>query len=70
VTLRPWRADDAGAVFDACQDPEIQRCTTVPAARGQGLTTEALQELRRRFLQRGVRVDVVMTSLLDTDPRR
>ena len=30
VRLRPWRADDADAVFAACQDPEIQRWTQVP----------------------------------------
>jgi RimJ/RimL family protein N-acetyltransferase len=30
VRLRPWRADDAGAVLAACQDPEIQRWTQVP----------------------------------------
>ncbi|ONH32298.1 GNAT family N-acetyltransferase [Pseudofrankia asymbiotica] len=28
--LRPWRPDDADAVFAACQDPEIQRWTSVP----------------------------------------
>ena len=30
VRLRPWRADDVGAVLAACQDPEIQRWTEVP----------------------------------------
>ena len=30
VRLRPWRADDAAAVFAACQDREIQRWTQVP----------------------------------------
>ncbi|UOY01170.1 GNAT family N-acetyltransferase [Blastococcus sp. PRF04-17] len=30
VRLRPWRPDDADAVFAACQDPEIQRWTEVP----------------------------------------
>ena len=29
--LRAWRADDAAAIHDACQDPEIQRFTTVPS---------------------------------------
>ncbi|OHV37668.1 MULTISPECIES: GNAT family N-acetyltransferase [Pseudofrankia] len=28
--LRPWRPDDADAVFAVCQDPEIQRWTRVP----------------------------------------
>lgn len=30
VRLRPWRSDDADAVFAACQDGEIQRWTEVP----------------------------------------
>jgi RimJ/RimL family protein N-acetyltransferase len=30
LLLRAWRADDADAVFRACQDPLIQRWTTVP----------------------------------------
>ncbi|MFD0784173.1 GNAT family N-acetyltransferase, partial [Micromonospora azadirachtae] len=30
LLLRPWRADDAEDVFRACQDPDIQRWTTVP----------------------------------------
>ena len=34
VLLRPCRADDADAVFDACQDPEVQRWTTVPVPYG------------------------------------
>ncbi|MBI2777812.1 MAG: GNAT family N-acetyltransferase [Chloroflexi bacterium] len=30
VTLRPWRHDDAPAVFEACQDPEIPRFVPIP----------------------------------------
>jgi RimJ/RimL family protein N-acetyltransferase len=30
ILLRPWRPSDADAVYAACQDPEIQRYTTVP----------------------------------------
>ncbi|WP_281943973.1 GNAT family N-acetyltransferase [Micromonospora sp. AKA38] len=30
LLLRPWRAADAEAVHRACQDPDIQRWTTVP----------------------------------------
>ncbi|WP_410809651.1 GNAT family N-acetyltransferase [Micromonospora sp. 067-2] len=30
VQLRPWREADADAVHRACQDPDIQRWTTVP----------------------------------------
>jgi hypothetical protein len=30
LTLRPWRADDVGAVHAACQDPETQRWMDVP----------------------------------------
>ena len=28
--LRPWRPSDADVVYQACQDPDIQRFTTVP----------------------------------------
>lgn len=28
--IRPWRADDADAVYRACQDPVVQRWTNVP----------------------------------------
>jgi len=31
LILRPWRADDAGAVLRACQDPAVQRWTRVPS---------------------------------------
>jgi RimJ/RimL family protein N-acetyltransferase len=30
VTLRPWRDSDQPDIVEACQDPEIQRWTTVP----------------------------------------
>lgn len=30
MRLRPWHPDDAPAVYDACQDPEVQRWTQVP----------------------------------------
>lgn len=31
LTLRPWQPEDADAVYRACQDPDIQRWTTVPS---------------------------------------
>lgn len=31
LLLRPWRPDDADAVYRACQDPLIQRYTSVPS---------------------------------------
>ena len=30
LVLRPWRATDAAAVLEACQDPEIARWVTIP----------------------------------------
>jgi RimJ/RimL family protein N-acetyltransferase len=30
LVLRPWRPDDAPALFAACQDPEIARWVTIP----------------------------------------
>ncbi|MEJ2867020.1 GNAT family N-acetyltransferase [Actinomycetospora sp. OC33-EN08] len=29
--LRPWRDDDAEAIYRACQDDDVQRFTTVPS---------------------------------------
>jgi RimJ/RimL family protein N-acetyltransferase len=31
LLLRPWRAEDADSVYRICQDPEIQRWTSVPS---------------------------------------
>jgi len=31
VTLRPWEPADVSFVYDACQDPEIQRWTNLPS---------------------------------------
>lgn len=31
LLLRPWREDDIADVFAICQDPEVQRWTTVPS---------------------------------------
>jgi RimJ/RimL family protein N-acetyltransferase len=31
LLLRPWQEADSGAVYQACQDPEIQRWTRVPS---------------------------------------
>ncbi len=31
LLIRTWRPDDAEAVYEACQDPAIQRWTTVPS---------------------------------------
>ncbi|MFG1887452.1 GNAT family N-acetyltransferase [Micromonospora sp. NPDC049051] len=45
LLLRPWQADDADAVLRACQDPDIQRWTTVPRpylpGHAHGFVTEA-----------------------------
>jgi RimJ/RimL family protein N-acetyltransferase len=45
VRLRPWGPDDVETVLAACQDPEIQRWTTVPSpytrADAVGYVTEA-----------------------------
>ncbi|PVZ13305.1 GNAT family N-acetyltransferase [Actinomycetospora cinnamomea] len=36
VRLRPWRPNDAPTIQAACQDPDIQRWTTVPSPYGPG----------------------------------
>ena len=35
LLLRPWRDDDIEAVYRACQDPDIQRWTTIPSPYGR-----------------------------------
>ncbi len=44
VRLRPWRPEDAAAVFAACQDADIQRWTQVPVpylqSHAEGFVTE------------------------------
>ena len=47
LILRPWRLDDIVFVYEACQDAEIQRWTTVPrpyrAGQATGFVTMARQ---------------------------
>src|SRR5260370_6068976 len=31
LLLRPWRPEDADSIYRICQDPEIQRWTSVPS---------------------------------------
>lgn len=53
VLLRPFRADDAAAVAEACRDPDIPRFTMVP----EDMTEDAAREWIERGLewwQRGV----------------
>ncbi|WP_432014341.1 GNAT family N-acetyltransferase [Streptomyces sp. HD1123-B1] len=40
LVLRPFRSSDAGAVFAACQDPDIQRWTPVPSPYERGHAEE------------------------------
>ncbi|MDM4722619.1 GNAT family N-acetyltransferase [Micromonospora sp. WMMA1363] len=51
LLLRPWRATDADAVHQSCQDPDIQRWTTVPspyhAEHARGFVTEHSARLWR-----------------------
>lgn len=43
--LRPWRAGDEDAVYRACQDPDIQRWTTVPSPYTRDDAAAFVQEL-------------------------
>jgi RimJ/RimL family protein N-acetyltransferase len=45
LLLRPWRPADAEAVHRACQDPDIQRWTTVPTPYGTEHATTFVAEL-------------------------
>jgi RimJ/RimL family protein N-acetyltransferase len=53
VRLRPWRPDDAGAVFRACQDPEIQRWTEVPVPYRREHAESFVGEVARRTAESG-----------------
>jgi RimJ/RimL family protein N-acetyltransferase len=44
VTLRQWREDDAPAVADICQDPEIPRWTNVPSPYTEADAREFIRE--------------------------
>jgi RimJ/RimL family protein N-acetyltransferase len=71
IVLRPWREDDAPAVHDACQDPEIQRwipviprpytyddaCAFVTGARRSGRHEFAIVEHGRVVGSIALRVD-------------
>lgn len=45
VRLRPWRVEDAPAVHAACQDPDIQRWTTVPVPYGPDAADALVREV-------------------------
>ena len=46
TALRPWRDSDLAELVQACQDPEISRWTSVPAAYGEA---DARNYLRQRY---------------------
>ncbi|MEH1128513.1 GNAT family N-acetyltransferase [Micromonospora sp. CPCC 206061] len=45
LVLRQWRADDADAVYQACQDPDIQLWTRVPVPYGRENARHFVTEL-------------------------
>jgi len=53
--LRPWRLGDAGQVFEACQDREIQRWTSVPAPYSQQDAVSFVGTYAPRGWQEGTR---------------
>src|SRR4029077_5504332 len=58
--MRPWGANDVGALVDAWSDEEIQRWTRVPERRGEpdALRWIAAEGLRR---ERGLALDLVIS---------
>ncbi|ROT32606.1 N-acetyltransferase [Micromonospora sp. HM5-17] len=48
LLLRPWRPEDAEDVYRACQDPDIQRWTTVPTPYRREDATRFVTELSPR----------------------
>jgi RimJ/RimL family protein N-acetyltransferase len=53
VRLRPWRADDAPAVYEACQDDEVQRWTEVPVPYLRSHADEYVTDTARRAWDEG-----------------
>jgi RimJ/RimL family protein N-acetyltransferase len=47
VTLRPWRTDDAPAVFAACQDPLIARFVPIPQPYTEDVAKQFVETSRR-----------------------
>jgi RimJ/RimL family protein N-acetyltransferase len=45
VSVRPWSSADANWVFEACQDPDIQRWTRVPVPYTEGDASGFVSEL-------------------------
>ena len=45
-TLRAWQGDDTAFVFEACQDPDVARWTTVPRRTGPGDAAAFVQRPR------------------------
>jgi ribosomal-protein-alanine N-acetyltransferase len=66
VRLRPWGANDVGALVDAWADEEIQRWTLVPERRGEAdaLRWIAAEGLRR---ERGLSLDLVISPADEDD---
>ena len=68
ITLRPWRSDDAAAVFDACQDPLVARFTRVPHPYAVADAEAFVQDRRHDWLSGEQRsfavVDAVSGALL------
>lgn len=45
TALRPWTEPDIDFIFDACQDPDIQRWTTVPSPYGRQDAVDYVHEI-------------------------
>lgn len=53
VQLRPWRPADAPAVYEACQDGELQRWTEVPVPYLRSHAEEYVGDTARRTWENG-----------------
>jgi RimJ/RimL family protein N-acetyltransferase len=62
VLLRPWTPADAGDVFAACQDVEIQRWTTVPSPYAQADAVAYVTEVAPAAWEQGGAVFAVIDA--------
>ena len=67
VRLRPWRVEDAPAVHAACQDPDIQRWTTVPVPYGPDAAEALVREVAPRQWRARTGALFAVTSAEDGD---
>lgn len=65
LLLRPFEASDAAAVYEACQDPDIQRWTTVPSPYTREHAEQFTAEFAPQAWASGAAAVFAVTDLVD-----